>query len=166
MKLQKNLLLTGMFIIFSATAMNCGSDPAIEGDKAFQNENYNIAIKHYLQAVKDKPEEKQVFEEQIALSYMLRGQKLYSRSKNVKAFSGNFEKGAGYIPVEPSKKFNQEYSKVLFDLAVAYLSSRPENEIQKEEYLNKAIGYLEDANVYDNTNSSADSLFSKNAEQG
>ena len=141
--------------------MHCGSDPAVEGEKAYESANYNLAIKHFLEARKSNPAEAQTYEEKIALSYMFRGKSLYEKSKNVKSFSGNFEKSLEYIPDDPSEFFKKEYSKILFALGNGYLQTRPENEIQKEEYLNKSIQYLEDALYNDENNSSADSLLEK-----
>jgi len=161
MKTQKFIYF--LIIIFSLSLMtiHCGSDPAVEGDKAFESANYNLAIKHFLEARKSNPAEKQSYEEKIALSYMLRGKSLYEKSNNIKSFSGNFEKSLEYIPDTPSDYFKKEYSKILFSLGNGYLQARPENEIQKEDYLNKSIGYLEEAIAYDENNSSADSLLAK-----
>ena len=161
MKLQR--IFSSVFILFfvSLIAIQCGSDPAAEGEKAFEAANYNLAIKHFLEARKQNPAEKQQYEEKIALAYMLRGKNLYNTNKNVKSFSGNFEKALDYLPSESSESFQKEYSQVLFELAVAYMVTRPENEIQKEENLNKTLGYLEDALVNDGSNSKADSLLEK-----
>jgi hypothetical protein len=41
------------------------------------------------------------------------------------------------------------------------MNARPENEIQKEEYLNKTLNYLEDALVNDENNSNASELLDK-----
>jgi len=161
MKTQK--IITSFIILCGLTflAIQCGSDPAVEGDKAFESANYNLAVKHYLEARKQNPAEKQAYEEKIALSYMLRGKTLYEKSKNIKSFSGNFEKSSEYIPESPSDYFKKEYSKILFALGNGYLKSSPENEIQKEDYLNKSIQYLEDALFNDENNVSADSLLAK-----
>jgi hypothetical protein len=161
MKTPKNLLSLIILCSFSFLFIHCGSDPAAEGEKAFESANYNLAIKHFLEARKSNPAEKKTYEEKIALSYMLRGKNLYEKSRNVKSFSGNFEKSLGYIPDDPSVSFKKEYSKVLFALGNGYQQTRPENEIQKEEYLNKSIQYLEDALYNDENNSSADSLLEK-----
>ncbi len=161
MKVQR--IFSSVFILFfvSSIAIQCGSDPAAEGEKAFQAANYNLAIKHFLEARKQNPTEATQYEEKIALAYMLRGKNLYGTSKNVKSFSGNFEKALDYIPSKSSEAFHKEYSQILFELAVAYMVTRPENEIQKEENLNKTLGYLEDALVNDESNTKADSLLAK-----
>ena len=161
MKISKIILSLVFFITLSIVAIHCGSDPASEGNKAFETGNYNLAIKHYLEAKGNTPAEQQQYNEKIALSYMLRGQDLYGRSKNVKSFSGNFDKSMDYIPDQPSEEFMKAYSGVLFNLGTAYLTATPENEIQREDYMNKAIGYLEDALVNDRNNQKADSLLSQ-----
>lgn len=161
MKIPNILFSLLIFSVLSFMAINCGSDPAVEGDKAFENENYNLAINNFLEARKANPAEKQTYEEKIALSYMIKGKVLYERSKNVKSFSGNYEKSLEFIPDNPSDYFKKEYSKILFALGNGYQQARPENEIQKEEYLNKSIQYLEDAMYNDENNTSADSLLEK-----
>jgi hypothetical protein len=161
MKSLKIFLSLVILCGLSFVIIHCGSDPAVEGEKAFESANYNLAIKHFLEARKSNPAEKQIYEEKIALAYMLKGKSLYERSRNVKSFSGNFEKSLEYIPEDPSDYFKKEYSKILFALGNGYLQTRPENEIQKEEYLNKSIQYLEDALYNDENNASADSLLEK-----
>jgi len=161
MKTVKILLSVAMLCSLLLVSIHCGSDPAVEGEKAFESANYNLAIKHFLEARKSNPVEKQTYEEKIALSYMLKGKNLYERSRNVKSFSGNFEKSLEYIPDSPSDYFKKEYSKILFALGHGYQEANPENEIQKEEYLNKSIQYLEDALYNDENNAPADSLLEK-----
>lgn len=161
MKTLKIILSLVILCGLSFVTIHCGSDPAVEGDKAFESANYNLAIKHFLEARKSNPAEKQTYDEKIALSYMLKGKSLYEKSRNIKSFSGNFEKSLEYIPEEPSEYFKKEYSKVLFAMGNGYQQARPENEIQKEDYLNKSFGYLEEAIYYDENNSSADSLLAK-----
>jgi len=161
---MKNLKIILSFVILyglAGLAIQCGSNPAVEGDKAFESANYNLAVKHFLEARKQNPAEKQTYDEKIALSYMLRGKSLFEKNHNIKAFSGNFEKSSEYIPQNPSDYFKTEYSKILFALGNGYQEASPENEIQKEDYLNKSIQYLEDALYNDENNSSAESLLAK-----
>ena len=68
MKTLKIILSLVILSGLSFVTIHCGSDPAVEGDKAFENANYNLAIKHFLEARKSNPAEKQTFEEKIALS--------------------------------------------------------------------------------------------------
>jgi hypothetical protein len=160
MKIQKIISLVGICCLAIVNTY-CGSDSGVEGEKAFNDANYTLAIKYFLEARKQDPVNKQNFDEKIALSYMYRGKSLYETSHNVKSFSGNFEKSLEYIPLTPSEEFKKEYSKVLFALGSAYQQTNPENEIQKDDYLNKSIQYLEDALYNDQNNSSADSLLVK-----
>ena len=161
MKSVAKILALVLQISFLFLIMSCGSDPALEGEKAFQDGNYNLAIKHFLEAKKNKSANATQIDEKISLSYMLRGKELYNRTNNIKSFSGNFEKGQEYLPENPSQEFKKGYSEILFDLGNAYINVPPENEIQKEEYLNKSITYLEDALYQDHSNSQADSLIQK-----
>jgi hypothetical protein len=161
MKISKFFTYGSLSCLLLLFSFNCGSDPAAEGEKAYQAANYNLAIKHFVEAKKANPEQKSQFDEKIALSYMLRGQKLYDRTKNVKSFSGNFEKALDFLPDEPTLEFSTEYSKILLAIAQAFMNTKPENEIQKEEYLNKSINYLEDALVNDANNTEASELLDK-----
>lgn len=136
---------------------SCGSDPVADGDTAYAEGKYGPAINYYLQAKKGQPENTAI-DEKIALCYMKRGQGLYARTKNLDSFSGNFEKGEGFIPAVSSQEFEKEYSKLLFQLAYAYYKTAPSNEIQKEQYFTKTLDYLELASANDPGNTSADSL--------
>jgi tetratricopeptide (TPR) repeat protein len=144
MKYVKILFLIAAVSIFWA----CGSNPAEKGEKAFQEGNYNIAIKHFVEAKSQNPAD-QSYAEKIALSYMYRGKELFGMRRNLKAYSGNFEKASDFIPDNPSPEFKKQYSEILYDLSQAYMKTKPNNEIEKEEFLNKAIEYLEEA-LYQN----------------
>ena len=48
MQLQKILI----FLIAISLYWSCGSNPAEEGEKAFMDGNYNIAIKHFIEEAK------------------------------------------------------------------------------------------------------------------
>jgi len=149
-----------VYFLFAFFLISCGSDPAIEGEKAFQDGNYDNAIAHFINARKQDPQN-QSFDEKIALSYMLRGENLYNKTNNLKSFAGNFEKAEKFIPANPSDNFRKQYSTSLYSLGLAYSKTPPQNEIQKEEFLNKSITYLEDAVFNDEYNQKADSLLSK-----
>jgi len=150
MKLQKILiLLIPLFMLWS-----CGSNPAEEGEKAFKDGNYNMAIKHFVEARQQKPDN-QGYAEKIALSYMLRGKELFDMRNNLKAFTGNFEKASEFMPDNPSPEFKQKYSDILYELSSAYMHTKPNNDIEKEEFLNKAIEYLEEAQFQNPQNTAA-----------
>lgn len=132
----------------------CGSNPAEEGEQAFQKGNYNLAIKFFLEARK-KDSNNTNLNEMTALAYMYRGEELFNNTKNIKSFSGNFDKATEFIPENPSTEFKKNYSKILFALAKGYNNSKPQNDIEKEDFLNKSISYLEEAIYQDESNSQA-----------
>jgi hypothetical protein len=161
MKTSKMMILLILFSGFAFLFFHCGSDPAVEGRNAFEAGDYGLAIKYYLEAKKANPDAQQAYDEKIAISYMKHGEKLYEFKQNVKTFSGNFEKSHEYIPAQPSAEFKTEYSKMLCSLAKAYIAAKPENDIQKEEYLNNSIQYLEDASFNDENNKEAGDLLAR-----
>ncbi len=140
--------------------VQCGSDPLEEAEKAFNKGDYSRAIVHYSEAKKQHPDRKSI-DEKIAVSYMLHGQKLFQKTKNIKSFSKNFSRGAEFIPPEPAAEFKKKYSEILASLARAYLNTKPENDIQKEEFLNQAIDQLEEAIYQDPDNQQAIDMLDK-----
>lgn len=146
-----------IFVLIIFILSQCGINPAEEGEQAFQKGNYNLAIKHFLEARKQDPSNN-IINEKIALAYMYRGEELFSKTKNIKSFSGNFEKSNDFIPENPSVEFKENYSKILYSLAKGYNDSNPQNDIEKEEFLNKSITYLEEATFQDELNSQAAEL--------
>jgi hypothetical protein len=62
---------------------------------------------------------------------MLRGLDFFQKTKNIKAFAGNFEKASDYIPESPSTEFKIIYSAMLFKLGEAYIQRDPQNDIQR-----------------------------------
>lgn len=147
-------------ILSVITSFHCGSNPTEEGEQAFQKGNYNLAIKFFLEARKQEPDNT-ILNEKMALAYMFRGEELFNNTKNIKSFSGNFDKATDFIPENPSVEFKKNYSKILFSLAQGYNNSRPQNDIEKEDFLNKSISYLEEAIYQDETNSPAEELLQK-----
>lgn len=154
MKYWFTFILISLFLMVS-----CGSDPVADGDKAFSEGKYGPALNYYMQAKKATPDDKRI-DEKIALTYMKRGLKLYERTRNIDSFSGNFEKGEGFIPDDISPEFESAYSAMLFKLAEAYSHTKPANEIQKEQYFTKTLDNLEAALNYNPENQAADSLLS------
>jgi hypothetical protein len=160
MKLSKGLAVFCLVIFFAFSMFYCGSSPAEEGENAFENGNYNLAIKLFLEAKKQNPDDNNI-NEKLALSYMFRGKDLFEKTKNIKSFSGNFEKATNFIPESSSQEFKKNYSNILYALANGYINSTPQNEIEKEEFLNKSITYLEDAIYQDENNSEAEGLLAQ-----
>ena len=157
MKLLKFSSILTLSFLCVIIFFQCGSNPAEEGEQAFQKGNYNLAIKFFLEARKQEPENT-ALNEKIALAYMYRGEELFNNTKNIKSFSGNFEKASEFISDNPSEEFKKNYSKILFSLAQGYNNSRPQNDIEKEDFLNKSISYLEEAIYQDETNLQAQQL--------
>jgi len=143
--------------IFTILMISCGSDPVADGDKAFSEGNYNPALNYYMQAKKAQPDNI-LIDEKIAITYMKKGMRLYKRTRNIEAFTGNFEKGEKFIPENASPDFEKQYSNMLFELANAYHKAKPSNEIQKEQYFSKTLDNLERSLTLDSANSSSDSL--------
>ncbi len=157
MKLFKKLFYVVIVFSFALLNLYCGSDPVAEANKAFESGNYAQALKLFLEARAKNPQDQSV-NEKIALGYMHRGQELYQKSNNIKSFSGNYDKALTYIPENPGEDFKKSYSKLLLTLARGYMNSKPQNDIEKEDFLNKAIAYMEDAIYNDQNNTSAESL--------
>ncbi len=157
MKLFKKLFYVIIILSFALLNLYCGSDPVAEANKAFESGNYAQALKLFLEAKAKNPQDQSITEK-IALIYMHRGQELYQKSNNIKSFSGNYDKALTYIPENPNEEFKKPYSKLLLALARGYLNSKPQNDIEKDDFLNKAIAYMEDAIYNDQNNTSAESL--------
>jgi hypothetical protein len=150
-----NHMLTALLVLVLFSA--CGSDPIAEGEKAFQAEQYLQAAKFFNEAKKKDPTNT-LMDEKIALCYMRHGESLYNKAKNIKALSGNFEKGVQFIPEKTSDEFKKEYSRLLFILGEAYNNTKPENDIQKSEYLENTLNYLDQALYEDENNKAAEDL--------
>jgi len=142
------LFLSGSLFI------RCGGNPEADGDQAYAKGNYNQALTYYLEVKKSQPNNPKI-NEKIALTYMQRGLQFFKKQHNLVAFDGNFDKGEEFIPEETSENFNKEYSKMLYELGMAYHNSQPENQIQKEQYFTKMLDNLNDALLYDENNSAA-----------
>ena len=154
---MKNLkyIVHGLFFIL---LVNCGStDYTTEAKIAMQNANYSEAIKLWEKAKVQESYDKSN-DQQIALAYMLKGQELFKKTKNVRSFVGNFEIGQSYIPEETSEDFKKQYSKILFTIGHAYNVAKPKNDAEKEDFFSKAVNSLKESMVQDSTNIEAANL--------
>jgi len=152
-KLQYFLMLVSLVLIPA-----CGSDPVTEGDKAWQAGEYQKALGFYLQAQQEKPDDPAILQK-VALGQMAKGWEIYKMRKNMESFAGNFEKGQNLLSGEESDPaFLKEYSRLLFELANAYNSSKAANEIKQEQYFNKTLELLDLALQKDPDNTAADEL--------
>ncbi|MCD6375655.1 MAG: hypothetical protein J7L94_09020 [Caldisericaceae bacterium] len=146
------LIILSSLILFS----QCGKNPESEGDEAYAKGKYNQALTYYLKVKKEQPDNARI-NEKIALTYMQRGLALYKLRKNVDAFQLNYEKSREFLPDTLSDHFKKEFSKLLYELALAYHNAVPKNDIQKEKYFTLTLDYLKKALEFDSTNVQADS---------
>ncbi len=150
-----------IFLIVFSLLWQCGKNLETEGDNAYARGKYNQALALYLKVKKNQPNNARL-NEKIALTYMQRGFKLYKLRNNVDAFQLNYEKSLEFIPQDSlSEKFKKEFSKLLYELAMAYHNATPMNDIQKEKYFNLTLDYLEKALEYDYSNTQADAKLSE-----
>jgi len=159
---MKSVNLINVLIVFGLTIFlfGCGGDSYEDGVNALQKGDYNMAIKYLSEAKKATPENP-VVQEKLSLAYMLKGKDLYKKTKNISTFTGNFFKGEEFIPAEPTLEFQVEYSNLLFDLAKAYQKTKPENDVQKEDFMNKTIASLETAIGYNPDHTEAEELLNQ-----
>ncbi len=160
---MKHLFKVIFFTIVSLLviiSLFCSGNPFEDGQKAFDNKDYSLALKYFTEAKKEQPEN-QAIHEKIALCYMMRGKDIFEKNKNIQSFYGNFNRGEEFVPGDPSPEFQKLYSGLLFTLADAYINTTPENNVQKEEYLNKSISFLESSLVFDANNTDAENLLNK-----
>jgi hypothetical protein len=144
-------------LVLASILFGCGGNPYEEGLSAFQKGDYNLAIKYLSEARQEAPENQSI-DEKLATAYMLKGKDLYNKRKNLSSYTGNFSKGEEFIPASPSQDFQVEYSNLLLDLANAYQNTKPENDVQKEDYLNKTISTLETSLGYNPDNKESEEL--------
>jgi major membrane immunogen (membrane-anchored lipoprotein) len=152
----RKVVLFGVALVL----LSCGGKSSDDAANAFENGNYKLAIQLYSEALQNDPANTH-YKERIALCYMYRGLEYFNTTGNVKSFSGNFEKALEFIPEQTSQEFKQIYSDMLFRLSDAYISAKPQNEIEREDFINKAITDLNEALNQNPGNHAADSLLIK-----
>ena len=156
MRYLSALILT----VFLLTIFQCGGSKLQEGDEQYASGQYTQAINSYLVYKKENPQATDV-SSKIALAYFNKGKQLYDRSRNIDAFAGNYEKAQDYIDDSFTAEQKKEYSSLLYDLAIAYRKTRPNNDIQEEQYFNNTLDYLGMAIENDPQNMTADSMLNK-----
>ena len=118
---------TILFIfLLSLVLLYCGTNHEKEGEAAFLNKEYTIAINHFKQALPNSLNKDGV-REKLALSYFYRGEELYEKTRNLKAFAGNFEQAEKNLPEYPNESFSKEYSRIMYELGKAYSVTNPIN---------------------------------------
>ncbi len=157
---MKHLFTSIIFIILSLMLIQCSGNPEAEGDDLYAQGKYKQAIVKYMEVKKTQPENTTI-DEKLTLAYMQAGKQLFEKRKNIKSFIGQSEKAQDYLPEEGAPEFKKEYSQLLYQLAVAYNTVKPDNEIQKEQYFTSTLDNLELALNYDPTNTEADAMLSE-----
>ena len=156
MKNLSTLILT----VFLLTLIQCGGSKLEEGDAFYASGDYTRAVNSYLEYKKSDAQAPGL-DNKIALAYFNKGNDLFNRARNIKSFAGNYEKTQDYIDESTlTAEQKAEYSKLLFNLAVAYRNSRPNNDIEEEQYFNNTLDYLQMAFNINPQNTSADSMIS------
>lgn len=157
---MKHLTAMLAIVVFALVFIQCAGNPEAEGDELYAQGKYKQAIAKYQQVKKSQPQNTTI-KEKIALAYMQTGKQLFEKRKSIKAFIGNSDKAQEYLPEEGSPEFKNEYSKLLYQLAVAYNTVKPDNEVQKEQYFTSVLDNLEIALAYDENNTEADAMLSE-----
>ncbi|HHM01874.1 MAG TPA: DUF4352 domain-containing protein [Caldithrix abyssi] len=157
---MRYLSILGIVTIF-ILLYACGGSEMEQGDKSYAEANYTLAINHYLKFKKDHPDDPKI-KSKLALAYFQKGKELYTKTKNIKSFAGNYAKAESYVesPGE-DPNFNKAFSSLLYELAIAYQNARPENEVQKEQYFNNTLDYLNLALEFDGDNEQAETALQK-----
>jgi hypothetical protein len=140
--------------------IGCGKDLVEQGEKAFNEKDYSVAIDYWSEARIERPSGSDL-DRKIALAYLLRGQDLYERLRNVKAFNGNLVKAVEYMPNTPSGELKAVYLSTLCAVAEAYMNARAANDNEKSKFQKQATRYLKDVQKLDSTFTKADSLLQK-----
>jgi hypothetical protein len=152
---------TILFVLFLAVVLlNCGTNHEKEGEAAFLNKDYTTAINHFKQALPNSLNKEGV-REKLALSYFYRGEELFAKTRNLKAFVGNFEQAEQNLPEYPNEAFGKEYSRIMYELGKAYSVSKPKNELEEDEFYKNSLDLLNAAIYVDSTNMDAAQLIVK-----
>ena len=152
-------LIQFSYILFSLV-LSCGEDPYTRGIELYNSGKYDASVKLFL-TVQDKYNDNPEFLEIFALAYMNKGQVLFNKTKNAKAFLGNYEKGQKIMPKNPSAEFNQKHSEILFSLANAFLKAKESNSREKDIFYSGAIKYLQISISLDSTNADSRQLLAQ-----
>jgi tetratricopeptide (TPR) repeat protein len=143
-----------ILLILTLSSIFCGSDLVEEGKKAFLKGDYTQAI-NFLSEAQKEDSSNHTYNDLICLAYLYRGEELYDKTRNVKAFDGNFSEAQKYLPHQPSTEFNKKFGKMLLSLATAYHTTKPRNEEEKEFYFENAVKRVKQALAIDSTNQDA-----------
>jgi len=151
---MKYLFFIGAFIAFILLFSGCSKGLMESGDEAFQQQNYTEALKYYLEAAKQSPDDP-ALKEKIVLSYFRDGELFYEKRQSVKGFEARVNSGLEYFPENPSPEVLKATGDVYVKLAIAYKVSKADNPFQQKKNFESALECLEKALEYDPTNADA-----------
>jgi tetratricopeptide (TPR) repeat protein len=151
---MKYQFFIGAFITFIFLLSGCSKGLMESGDEAFQQQNYTEALKYYLEAAKESPNDP-ALKEKIVLSYFRDGEIFFEKRQSVKGFEARVKSGLEYLPENPSLEVLKAAGDVHVMLAIAYKISKADNPFQQKKNFDSALEYLEKALEYDPANSDA-----------
>jgi hypothetical protein len=138
--------------------LQCGSSDLEEGDAQYAEGKYTQAINKYLAYKKSNPGNTEI-NSKLALAYFSKGKQLFDKTRNLETFIGNYKNSLDYLPEKfATSEENKQFSQLLLAFAKAYRETKPNNEIQREEYFNNTLEHLGQAVNYDPDNTEADEL--------
>jgi len=151
---MKRLVIIYAFLVSALLFIGCGKGLMESGDEAFEQKNYTDALKYYLEAAKEFPDDVSL-KEKIAISYFREGESFYEKRRVIKAFEARVKNGMKFVPENPSPNMVFEVSQIHLKLAFAYKQTKAENPYQKKKYLDNALDFIEKSLAYDSSNTDA-----------
>jgi len=161
---MKRLVIIFAFMVAGLLIIGCGKGLMESGDEAFAQKNYNEALKYYLEASKEFPDDISL-KEKIAISYFKEGESFYEKRRVIKAFEARVSNGMKFVPANPSSNMVSEVSQIYLKLAFAYKQTKAENPYQKKQYLDRSLDYIEKALAQDSTNTDAQAALEEYREE-
>jgi tetratricopeptide (TPR) repeat protein len=140
--------------------IGCGKPPMEKGDEAFKQQKYSEALKYYLEAVKEMPDNN-VLKEKIATTYFKQGEIFWEKRRILRGIEARVNSGLSYVPENPTPEMKKTISETYLTLALAYKNAKAENPFQKRQFFNKALESLEQSLLYDSTNTEANNTLAQ-----
>jgi len=89
---MKRLVVIYAFLVATLLFISCGKGVVESGDEAFAQKNYTDALRYYLEAAKEFPNDISL-KEKIAISYFREGEIFYEKRRVIKAFEARVKNG-------------------------------------------------------------------------
>jgi tetratricopeptide (TPR) repeat protein len=161
---MKRQFFIGAFIGLALLLTGCSKGFMESGDEAFQQQNYTEALKYYLEAAKEFPNDP-ALKEKIALSYFREGELFYEKRQTVKGFEARVNSGLAYLPDNPSPELLSATSDIHLKLAIAYKNTKADNPFQQKKNFETSLKFLEKSLGYDSSNVEANQIMRKFKEE-